>query len=49
MCSSPSIVRIIKSRRIRWVGHVATRGEEECIYDFGGKARRTETTTKIYT
>jgi hypothetical protein len=24
---SPNIVRMIKSRRIRWVGHVAQRGE----------------------
>jgi hypothetical protein len=24
--SSPSIIRIIKSRRMRWVGHVARRG-----------------------
>jgi hypothetical protein len=22
LCSSPSIIRIIKSRRMRWVGHV---------------------------
>ena len=28
---SPSIVRVIKSRRMRWVGHVAHMGEErEC-------------------
>jgi hypothetical protein len=28
--SSPSIIRIIKLRRMRWVGHVARmRGEEE--------------------
>jgi hypothetical protein len=25
--SSPSIIRIIKSRRMRWVGHVARMGE----------------------
>jgi hypothetical protein len=25
--SSPNIVRVIKSRRIRWAGHVARRGE----------------------
>jgi hypothetical protein len=27
--SSPSIIRIIKSRRMGWAGHVARRGEEE--------------------
>jgi hypothetical protein len=26
--SSPSIIRMIKSRRMRWAGHVARRGEE---------------------
>jgi hypothetical protein len=25
--SSPSIIRLIKSRRIRWAGHVARMGE----------------------
>jgi hypothetical protein len=29
--SSPSIIRIIKSRRVRWAGHVARMGEEECL------------------
>ena len=30
--SSPSIVRVIKSRRMRWAGHVARMGEERgCI------------------
>jgi hypothetical protein len=29
--SSPSIIRIIESRRMRWVGHVARMGEEERI------------------
>ena len=29
---SPNIVRVIKSRRMRWAGHVARMGEErECI------------------
>ena len=30
--SSPSIVWVIKSRRIRWVGHVAPMGEKRGIY-----------------
>jgi hypothetical protein len=30
--SSPSIIRIIKSRKMRWAGHVArTGGKEQCI------------------
>jgi hypothetical protein len=29
--SSPNIIRMIKSRRVRWTGHVARRGgDEEC-------------------
>jgi hypothetical protein len=28
---SPSIIRMIKSRRMRWTGHVARMGEEELI------------------
>jgi hypothetical protein len=30
--SSPSIVRMIKSRRMRWVGHVALMGEKRNAY-----------------
>jgi len=30
--SSPNIVRVIKSRRMRWVGHVARIGEERGVY-----------------
>jgi len=29
---STNIVRVIKSRRIRWVGHVARMGEERGVY-----------------
>jgi hypothetical protein len=29
---SPSIIRIIKSRRKRWVGHVAQMGEKRNVY-----------------
>jgi hypothetical protein len=28
--SSPSIIRLIKSRRMRWAEHVARMGEKEC-------------------
>jgi hypothetical protein len=37
--SSPSIIRIIKSRRMRWAGHVARMGEKRDIYRiFVGKS-----------
>ena len=29
---SPNIVRVIKSRRMRWAGHVARMGEERGVY-----------------
>jgi len=29
---SPNIVRVIKSRRIRWAGHVVRMGEERWVY-----------------
>jgi hypothetical protein len=43
--SSPNIIRQIKSRRMRWAGHVARMGEER-VQGFDGKARRIETTWK---
>jgi hypothetical protein len=43
--SSPNIIRQIKSRRMRWAGHVACMGEE-CVHGFDGKARTKETTWK---
>ena len=30
--SSPNIVRVMKSRRMRWAGHVAHMGEESVVY-----------------
>jgi len=34
---SPNIFRVMKSRRVRWAGHVAPLGgEERYIQDFGG-------------
>jgi len=45
LCSSPNIVRVIKSRRMRWVGHVARMGEgKSCVQGFGGETWRKETT-----
>jgi hypothetical protein len=35
--SSSNIVRVIKSRRMRWAGHVARMGEERRIQSFGGE------------
>ena len=32
LCSSPNIVRVIKSRKMRWVGHVARLGEKREVY-----------------
>jgi hypothetical protein len=38
--SSPNIVRVIKSRRMRWAGHVAHMGEERvCIGSWWGNRR----------
>jgi hypothetical protein len=34
--SSPNIIGMIKSRRLRWAGHVA-RMEERCIQGFSGE------------
>jgi hypothetical protein len=31
-CSSPNIIRVIKQRRMRWVGHVARMGEKTGAY-----------------
>jgi hypothetical protein len=43
---SPNIVRVIKSKRMRWAGHVACMGEERCIQGSGGKTWGKETTRK---
>ena len=37
MSSSPNIVWVIKSRRIRWAGHVACIRERRDIQGFGGE------------
>ena len=35
--SSPTIIRVIKSRRMRWMGRVARMGEERCMQGFDGE------------
>ena len=43
--SSPNIVRVIKSRRMRWAGHVARMGEERAVcWVLLGKTEGKETT-----
>ena len=37
MYCSPNIVRVIKSRRIIWAGHVARIGREEAYTECGGE------------
>jgi hypothetical protein len=40
LCSSPSIIRMIKSTRMRWVGHVARMGAKKNEYTkFVGKPK----------
>jgi hypothetical protein len=35
--SSPSFIRIMKARRVRWAGHVARMGEKRNAYTLVGK------------
>jgi hypothetical protein len=46
MYSSPDIIRQVKSRRMRWAGHVACMGGEKSVQGFGEKAQRKETSQK---
>jgi hypothetical protein len=42
--TSPNILRVIKSRRMRRAGHVMQRGGERRVYSFGGELLGKETT-----
>jgi hypothetical protein len=46
--SPPSIIRMVKGRRLIWAGHVARRGEKRNAY-VGGNARGKEATRKTKT
>ena len=35
--SSPNIIRMVKSRRMKLAGHVEGMGQEKCIEGFGGQ------------
>jgi hypothetical protein len=41
--SSPNIIRVIKSRKIRWARHLARMGEEMCVRGFDGETLGKET------
>jgi hypothetical protein len=38
--SSPSIIRRIKSRRMRWAGHVARMGRRGTLIDYWSESQR---------
>jgi hypothetical protein len=44
--SSPDIIRQIKSRRMRWVGHVAPMGEGRNAYSFWWESPKENDHTK---
>jgi hypothetical protein len=46
--SSPNIVRVIKSRRMRWTGHVARMGEGRSVYRVLVGRPEQESTRKNY-
>jgi hypothetical protein len=48
LCSSPNIVRVIKSRRMRWTGHVARMEGRGVLQGFGWEGRRQENTGKTH-
>jgi hypothetical protein len=48
--SSPSVIRMVKSRRMRWAGYIARMGgKEEFMWVTGGNGRKKETIRKMKT
>jgi hypothetical protein len=48
-CEITLLIIMIKSRRMRWVGHVARMGRRGMHIDIGGEARRKVATWKTKT
>jgi len=44
--SLPNIIWVIRSRRLRWTGHMACMGDERCLQVFDGGTLGKETTWK---
>jgi hypothetical protein len=42
--SSPDIIRVIESRRLRWARYVARMADDRCIEGFSGETRGKEAT-----
>jgi hypothetical protein len=47
--SSSSIIRIMKSRRMRWAGHVTRKGRRGTLIDYWWESQREITTRKTKT
>jgi hypothetical protein len=48
LCLSPDIIRQVKSRRMRWAGHVERMGEKRKVYKvLVGKSLTTTWKTKV--
>jgi hypothetical protein len=48
--TSPNIVRVIKSRRMRWAGRVVRMGREEALQGYGGEfwGKETSWETRVW-
>jgi hypothetical protein len=46
LCPSPYTIKLIRPERMRWAEHIVRMAEERNDTEFGGKARREETTRK---
>jgi hypothetical protein len=44
--SLPITIRVIRSRRVRWTGHMACMSDERCMQVFDGETLGKETTLK---